>query len=248
MILGLRLSKDIFFSFIWQHLFLLLSLEMMTLGIAFCLKSCLGSSAISSIPYVMSIAGGDGIAPALSVGGYTIIMNFILVFCQILVLRRRFSPLQLFQLVIGFVFGWLIDLNMSMLSFASFTTLPAQIAAQLAGCVIMGIGISFEVKCGSVTMPGEGISVAISRVSGASFAKVKMFVDTSLVVIAIGLCYLFFSHWLWDVIGPGTLFAMLFIGYVVKVVTPHIAWFDKLLDYPGFERIVVGLLRFINRR
>ncbi len=238
MILGLRLSKDIFFSFIWQHLFLLLSLEMMTLG----------SSAISSIPYVMSIAGGDGIAPALSVGGYTIIMNFILVFCQILVLRRRFSPLQLFQLVIGFVFGWLIDLNMSMLSFASFTTLPAQIAAQLAGCVIMGIGISFEVKCGSVTMPGEGISVAISRVSGASFAKVKMFVDTSLVIIAIGLCYLFFSHWLWDVIGPGTLFAMLFIGYVVKVVTPHITWFDKLLDYPGFERIAVGLLRFINRR
>lgn len=55
-----------------------------------------------------------GIAPAWSVGGYTIMMNFIFVLLQILILRKKFEYIQLFQLLIGLVFGWLIDLNMSL--------------------------------------------------------------------------------------------------------------------------------------
>lgn len=236
-------------SFLWQHLLLLLSLDLMTLGVALCIKSCLGSSVISSIPYVFTLAGADGMAPPLTVGGYTIVMNFVLVFCQILVLRRRFRPVQLFQLVIGFFFGWLIDMNMWLVDPLVCDTLPLQIAAQAAGCTVMGIGIAFEVKCGSVTMPGEGISIALSLVSGKPFAKVKIMVDTALVVIAVMAGYLFFHTWVWSVIGPGTLFAMVYVGFIVKLLGPHLGWFDRLLsDVPGFRRVVVGLARFILRR
>lgn len=35
-------------SFLWQHLLLILSLYLMTLGVVLCIKSCLGSSVISS--------------------------------------------------------------------------------------------------------------------------------------------------------------------------------------------------------
>lgn len=236
-------------SFVWQHLLLLVSLYLMTLGVVLCVKSSLGSSVISSLPFVFSLAGPVSRVPEWTIGGYTIAMNFVLVFCQILILRRRFDPMQLFQLVIGFLFGWLIDLNMWLTSGLVCTGLLSQLLAQLAGCTIMGVGIAFEVRCGSVTMPGEGISIVIGQVTGRPFAKVKICVDTLLVLLAVGSCYLFFGRWLWNVIGVGTIFAMVYVGLVVRFVTPHLGWFDRLLAYiPGFRRYLFGLARLLYRR
>lgn len=235
--------------FLWQHLLLLISLYLMTLGVVLCVKSSLGSSVISSLPFVFSLAGPISCVPEWTIGGYTIAMNFILVFCQILILRRNFDPMQLFQLVIGFAFGWLIDLNMALTAGLECTTLPSQIFAQFAGCTIMGIGIAFEVRCGSVTMPGEGISITVSQVTKRPFAKVKIWVDTTLVLLAVAGCYLFFGSWQWNVIGIGTLFAMIYVGLVVKFIAPHLGWFDRLLAYrPGFRRYLFGLARFLYRR
>lgn len=243
-------SKEKVLSFIWQHILLLMSLNLMTLGVALCVRSCLGSSVISSLPYVFSLAGEAGSnVPRWSIGGYTIMMNFILVLCQIAILRKRFDPMQLFQLVIGFIFGWLIDFNMALTSVLTCETLLYQAIVQFAGCTVMGIGIAFEIRCGSVTMPGEGISIAISQVVDRPFAKVKIYVDTLLVVLAVVSCYIFFGRWLWSVIGPGTIFAMIYVGLVVKLVSPHISWFDSVLRYiPGFRRYIFGLARFIYHR
>ncbi len=239
--------KDKIISFVWQHLLLLISLYLMTLGVVLCIKSDLGSSVISSLPLSFSIAGASSMVPAWSVGGYTIAMNFVLVFFQILILRKRFDLVQLFQLVIGLAFGWLIDLNMYLTSALDCSTLMAKILAQLGGCTIMGIGIAFEVKCGSVTMPGEGITVAISRVTGQPFPKMKILVDTTLVVLAVVSSYIFFGVWAWNIIGPGTLFAMIYVGLVVRFVASHIRWFERMLAYrPGFRRYVYGLARFIK--
>ena len=240
--------KQRILSFIWQHFLLLLSLNLMTLGVALCVRSNLGSSVISSLPYVLSLAGPVSFIPAWTIGTYTILMNFIFVICQILILRNRFELVQLFQLVIGFVFGWLIDFNMWLTDFLLCNTLTMQILTQLAGCTIMGIGIAFEIKCGSVTMPGEGISIAISQVSNLPFPKVKIMIDTTLVILAVTACFLFFGKWIWSVVGVGTLFAMVYVGLVVKYTTLHIKWFDRVLAYiPGFRRYLFGLIRFITK-
>lgn len=234
-------------SFVWQHVLLLCSLYLMTLGVVLCIKSSLGSSVISSPPFVFSLAGDIGKAPALTVGSYTIIMNFVLVICQILVLRRRFELVQLFQLVVGFVFGWLIDLNMNLLQPFVCDSLWSKAVTQFLGCTVMGIGISFEVKCGSVTMPGEGISIAVSRVTGKPFPAVKIVIDTLLVVFAIAASYAFFGQWKWNVIGPGTLFSMVYVGYVVKLIAPRVGWFDRLMAAKISWKYIVGLARFIKR-
>lgn len=240
------MNKERIIHFIWQHLWLLISLYFMTLGVALCVRSNLGSGVISAIPMVFSIAGEDSLAPGLTIGGYTNIMNVILVLAQILVLRRRFEKFQLFQLIIGCVFGFLLDLNMAVTSLLPYGTLAMQAAAQFAGCSILALAVAFEIRCGSVTMPGEGIQVAISRVSGRPFPKVKIMVDTALVVIAVICGFVFYGRWLWNVVGPGTLFAMFYVGAMVRVVNPHLGWFDRLLGYrPGFRRYLYGLARFI---
>lgn len=193
-----------------------------------------------------AMAGQDHLAPALTIGGYTNVMNIVLVALQIAVLRRRFDPAQLFQLIIGFLFGILIDINMALTSYIDYSSLWVQIAAQFTGCSIMAIGISMEVRCGSVTMPGEGIQVAFANVTGLPFAKMKIIIDTILVALAVLSCYYFWGAWQWNIIGSGTLFAMLYIGYCVKLMNKHMQWFDKILDYhPGFRRYIFGLARFI---
>lgn len=240
-------KKDRIISFVWQHVLLLVSLFIMTFGVAVCVRSMLGSSVISTLPYVFETAGSKGMGvPQFTIGQYTYIMNGILVLGQIAVLRRRFEPVQLFQLLVGFVFGSLIDLNMLLTQWLAPTTLAAKAAAQVAGCTVLGIGIALEVRCGSVTMPGEGFPVAISAVTGTAFHKVKICVDTMLVVLAVVFCYVFFGAWQWYIVGIGTLFAMVYVGMVVRAVGKHIAWFDRMLAYrPGFRRYVYGLARLL---
>lgn len=195
-------KKERTISFLWQHLWLLVSLFIMTLGVAVCVKSELGSSVISTLPYVFETAGKRGLGvPSLTIGQYTYIMNAILV------------------------------------------------AGQIAGCTILGIGIALEVRCGSVTMPGEGFPVAVSCVTGIDFPKIKIVVDCSLVFLAVVFCYVFFGAWQWYIVGVGTLFAMLYVGIVVKIAGRHMAWFDKILNYrPGFRRYVYGLAKLIFRQ
>lgn len=240
-------KKDRIISFLWQHILLLVSLFVMTTGVAVCVRSMLGSSVISTLPYVFETAGKEGVGvPRLTIGQYTYIMNALLVVGQICVLRRRFEAVQLFQLLVGFVFGSLIDVNMWLTSWLAPTALWAKVAAQVAGCTVLGLGIALEVRCGSVTMPGEGFPVAISAVTGVEFPKVKICVDTALVVLAVVFCYVFFGAWQWYIVGVGTLFAMVYVGMVVRSVGRHLGWFDRTLAYrPGFRRYVYGLARLL---
>ena len=98
-------------------------------------------------------------------------------------------------------------------------------------------------------MPGEGIQVAVSRVTGRPFPTVKIMGDTMLVILAVISGYCFFGAWPWTVVGPGTLFAMFYVGYVVRTVNPHMGWFDRLLAFrPGFRRYIYGLARFIYQK
>jgi len=245
----MKLTKDKVVSFLWQHFLLLVSLYVMTLGVAICVRSHLGSSVISVLPYVFDSAGKLGLVPALTIGQYTCVMNFVLVFGQIAVLRRKFQLVQLFQLVIGFFFGYLIDLNMFLTDWLVPDVLWKQVLTQFVGCTILGFGIAFEVRCGSVTMPGEGFPVAISKVTGIEFPKVKICVDTTLVVLGVTACFAFFGAWQWHIVGIGTLFAMFFVGFAVKQVGKRIGWFNRVLHYrPGFRRYVYGLARMIYKK
>ena len=196
------IKKEEVISFVWQHILLLVSLYVMTFGVAACVRSQLGSSVISTIPYVMASAGKmlDYI-PGWTIGGYTIMMNAIFVVLQILILRRNFEWVQLFQLAIGFIFGMFIDLNMVLTQWMVSENILVNALVQIAGCTILGFGIAMEVKCGSVTMPGEGISIAIHKVTGWPFPKAKIRVDITLVVLAVLFCFLLSVH------GNGRLWA-----------------------------------------
>lgn len=84
--------------------FLCVGLTTMAFGVAFSIKAALGTSPISSVPYVTGAIAG------LTVGTTTIIMNTLFVLIQIAILRRQYEWVQLLQLPAAVLFGMMIDL------------------------------------------------------------------------------------------------------------------------------------------
>ena len=61
--------------------------------------------------------------------------------------------------------------------------------------------------------------------------------------------YVILGSWKWEIVGIGTLFAMVYVGITVRLFNKHLVWFDRLLHYrPGCRRYVYGLARYIRRQ
>ena len=76
-----------------------IGLLIMTLGVAISVKSNLGVSPVSSIPYTITCVVG------LEMGKATILFHAVLVLLQILLLRRAFQAKNLLQIFAGILFG-----------------------------------------------------------------------------------------------------------------------------------------------
>ena len=90
-------------SLVKRYIFLCIGLCIMAFGVAFSIEANLGTSPISSLPYVSSL-----LTP-LSVGNTTILMHCVFILIQILILRKRYELIQLIQLPVAFIFGYLTD-------------------------------------------------------------------------------------------------------------------------------------------
>ena len=247
--MDIAVDRQRIIGFIWQHVLLLVSLFLLALGVAICIRSSLGSSVISSLPYSFALAGEDGLVPQLTLGMYTNILNVLLVLGQIVVLQKKFNPIQLLQLLIGVVFGVLIDLSMILTTFLITSDIILQLIEMIVGSSVMALGVAMEIRCASITMPGEGLPAALSKKTGKPFANMKIYVDLCLVLSAIISMFIFFGNWKWNIVGAGTLFAAIYCGMAVKFINKRLDWFDRLLGYqPGFRRYFFGLAHYIQTK
>lgn len=189
-------------------LVLLLGMFIIALGVIFSIEAALGTSTLSCIPHVVSIYTG------FSMGAMTIIFNFILVLLQILVLRRRYQPVQLLQLPLSIVFGLMIDFSALLINNIHVHNLWHQWFLCLVGIVLTALGIGLEVMADLITMPAEGLIVAICDVSPFTFPNVKIAMDVILVLIAVAFSLLALGHV--ESVGAGTVAAAVLVGLVMK--------------------------------
>lgn len=194
-----------------RYLLLVVGLVIMAFGVAFSIKAGLGTSPISSLPYVLSLL----VAP-LTVGTATIAMHVTLIILQILLLRREYDPIQLIQLPVALVFGTLTDVAVWAIQGISVQGYAARWVLCAIGIVLVGVGVSFEVTANVVTLAGEGMVLAVCKAFGTPFPKTKIGFDVTLVVIASVLS-LVFLHRL-EGVREGTVAAALLVGMVAKLV------------------------------
>ena len=185
-----------------------LGLTIMAFGVAFSIKAALGTSPISSVPYVTSTISG------LSVGTTTIIMNFMFVLIQIAILRKKYDWFQLLQFPAAIVFGTMIDVAEYVLKPVEFSNYLEQWLLCVIGIFLVALGVSVEVMANLVTTAGEGIVLAICQVAPVKFSNMKVAFDVTLVCISIALSFIFLGHL--DGVREGTIAAAVFVGLITK--------------------------------
>ncbi len=192
-----------------RYLLLFVGLAIMAFGVAFSIKASLGTSPISSVPYVVSLF------TPLTVGTATIIMHCVFIALQILILRRRYHPIQLMQLPVAFLFGYLTDFGVWAVQGISYSTYWQQWILCLIGIFLVATGVSLEVKAGVVVLAGEGVVLAICKVlPKIKFGYMKVGFDVTLVITACVLSFVFIGNL--QGVREGTVAAAVLVGLIAK--------------------------------
>ena len=192
-----------------RYLLLLAGLSIMAFGVAFSIKASLGTSPISSVPFVVSLF------TPLTVGTATITMHCVFILMQILILRKDYHLIQLMQLPVAFFFGYLTDFGVWAVQGISCNTYWQQWIVCLIGILLVAVGVSFEVKAGVVVLAGEGVVLAVCKVlPKIKFGYMKVGFDVTLVVIAYILSFVFTGHL--QGVREGTVAAALLVGLIAK--------------------------------
>ncbi|MGN1137722.1 MAG: YitT family protein [Oscillospiraceae bacterium] len=205
-----------------RYVFFVVGLFVNAFGISFITKAGLGTSPISSLPYVLSLA----FPPTLGI--FTFIINMLLIAVQVILLKKDFQKIQLLQIPIMVVFSSFIDLTMHMLSHFQPQGYIWQFASLLVGCAILGLGVSMEVMANVVMLSGEATVNALVKVTGKNFGNMKIAVDSTLVTIAI-ITSLIIFHGLQGV-REGTVISALLVGTCSKFYLKHIGGITKIFD------------------
>ena len=183
-----------------------------TLGVAVSVKSDLGVSPVSSIPYTMTCVWG------IEMGKATIVFHAALVLVQVILLRRKFQLKNLLQIPVGVLFGYMTTFSNHLMTFLPD---PGNIYIRLGmvviSTVLVAIGLFFYVPADIIPLAGEGVMLAISKVADKAFSTVKIAFDVTMVVISLITC-LILIHSLGSV-GIGTVIAAVMVGMVLKLIT-----------------------------
>ena len=182
----------------------------MAFGVAFSIRADLGTSPISSVPYVVSL-----IAP-VTVGTATIVMHVLFILLQILLLGRQFAPLQLLQLPAALLFGLLTDLAVYLLDGVTYSAYWNQWLLCAVGILLVALGVSIEVAAQAVPLAGEGLILAICKRLPVKFGNMKVCFDVTLVLTAVLIGLLSTGTLLG--VREGTVAAALFVGLLTKQI------------------------------
>lgn len=110
-----------------------------SLGVSVITKAALGTSPISSIPYVLSLSF------PMTLGTFTIFFSLILIVLQLIILRKNFRLEHILQIPVSILFGYFIDLTMLLLNGIELDTYIFKIIFLVIGCVIPGL--VYILKC-----------------------------------------------------------------------------------------------------
>lgn len=191
-----------------RYFIFIVGLFFSSLGVSFVTKAKLGTSPISSIPYVLSL----GFWPTL--GQFTIIFSLFLIVLQIILLGRKFKKSALLQIPVSVLFGYFIDWTMLLLTSLNPTYYVFKVISLLIGCVILAFGVYLEVIANVVMLPGESFVKAVTIRFHTDFGLTKVWFDASMTVIA-GIMSLVLFHKLVGV-REGTIIAAMVVGLIAK--------------------------------
>ena len=204
-----------------RYLIFLVGLFVNSLGVSLITKANLGTSPISSIPYVLSLNF------PFTLGNFTIFFSIFLIVLQLIILRKNFKLEHILQIPVSIIFGYFIDLTMILFSWVNPEAYIMKIVYLLIGCLILGVGVYMEVLADVVMLPGESFVRAIVLTWKTNFGTTKICFDVSMSVIAAVLSFVFAGRL--DGVREGTVIAALLVGFIARLIGKKLVFLKDMI-------------------
>ena len=192
-----------------------------SLGVSLITKANLGTSPISSIPYVLSLNF------PFTLGNFTIFFSIFLIVLQLIILRKNFKLEHILQIPVSIIFGYFIDLTMILFSWVNPEAYIMKIVYLLIGCLILGVGVYMEVLADVVMLPGESFVRAIVLTWKTNFGITKICFDVSMSVIAAVLSFIFAGRLAG--VREGTVIAALLVGFIARLIGKKLVFLKDMI-------------------
>lgn len=166
-----------------RWLLFLFAIVVQSSGIALVVKSLLGTSPISSLPYVMSFVW------PVTLGEATFAVNMIFILIQYLILKKDFTKLHFCQIPGTLVFSLCIDAAMYAFSSVAPEMYLWKMGILLVGTALVALGLALQGIADVLMLAGDGMVYAIVNRFHLEFGKVKTINDVILVSLAAILSY-----------------------------------------------------------
>lgn len=189
----------------------ILGLVVLSFGIAFSIRSGLGVSPVSSIPYALSRISGQ------TVGFTTTAFYSLCIVLQLFILKKDFKLRHLLQFVFSYVFGLFTDMSMFLTKNLATDIYPVRLAMLAFSLVLIAFGVYTVVLTDVVMNAPDGLVKTIADHWHVEFSKVKSIFDLICVSTSIILSLVFMGN----ITGlrEGTIIASLSIGRLIGVVS-----------------------------
>ena len=204
-----------------RYLIFLVGLFVNSLGVSLITKANLGTSPISSIPYVLSLNF------PFTLGSFTIFFSIFLIVLQLIILRKNFKLEHILQIPVSIIFGYFIDLTMILFSWVNPEAYIMKIVYLLIGCLILGVGVYMEVLADVVMLPGESFVRAIVLIWKTNFGTTKICFDVSMSVTAAVLSFVFAGRLAG--VREGTVIAALLVGFIARLIGKKLAFLKDMI-------------------
>ena len=197
-------------QFVIRVLIYCLGLLSLAFGVAFSVNSNLGVSPVNSLPYVISRIVNVQMGTCVT----AVFCFYILL--QILILGRKFNPVNLLQIVFSTIFGYFVDFAKMVLGDFTIPTYFGQLTMLAISIPLIAVGIVLYMDAQLVPMPMEGLSSCLADKFGVSFPNMKTIVDCLVVGTGLVLCFVFLGKL--DGLREGTIITAVVTGKVIALI------------------------------
>lgn len=209
-----------------RYLIFGISLLVIALGISIITRSDLGTSPITSVPYVASLN------TPLSLGTYFFFFTIFLIILQVIMLGKKGILERKVELLMQFPVALVLSVFTDFGMWITAAWMPelyyVKIVSLVAGCLVLAFGICLEVIADVTMISAEyTIQFATMRLK-KDFGTIKICFDVSLVLLAALGSWLFSGRI--DGVREGTIIAALITGPFVRMIMPRLVFLRNWLS------------------
>ncbi|MBU5678236.1 hypothetical protein KQI88_17645 [Alkaliphilus sp. MSJ-5] len=165
----------------------LLGLSCLSLGVVLVIKSNLGVSVATSVPYVISLY-----FTKITFGQWNYIVHgFVLLLLVIII--RRLTIKYLMSFIVAFLFGIAIDLFNLILASVTANTFVERIGLFTFGSIVISIGVAAFIKSNYPILPFDTFVKEICLAKNIEIAKFKTGFDLVCFTVSLTFSIIFFG-------------------------------------------------------